>query len=144
MTKSSLQRHRRVIIQPPSIAPIFPVLIHQLLWPMSRRYILSHLHLSKVEGPCIRPPPVELDGIGGILKRAMRSHTDDRQGRGQSATPYHQTTRYFGEESCSRRSYLVRGHRSLRADVCQALSQRSRAGINPLLIQSQNKIADYL
>ena len=35
---------------------------------MSRRYILSHLHLSNVEGPCIRPPPVELDGIGGILE----------------------------------------------------------------------------
>lgn len=25
-------------------------------------------HLSKVEGPCIRPPPVVLDGMGGILK----------------------------------------------------------------------------
>ena len=108
VTDSSLQRHQRATIQPPSIAPIFPVLIHQLLWPMSRRYILNHLHLSKVEGPCIRPPPVELDGIGGILERAMRSHTNDTQRRGQSATPYHQTTRYLGEESCLR-SYSIRG-----------------------------------
>jgi len=30
--------------------------------------IIELLHLSKVEGPCIRPPPVVLDGIGGILK----------------------------------------------------------------------------
>ena len=109
MTDTSMQQHQRVIIQPPSIAPIFPILIHQLLRPMSKRYILNHLHLSKVEGPCIRPPPVELDGIGGILERGMRSHRDSRQAGGQCITPNHQKTRYFDEESCSKRNYQVRG-----------------------------------
>lgn len=82
VTDSSMQQHQMAIIQPPSIAPIFPLLNRQLSWPISRRYALSHLHLSKVEGPCIRPPPVELDGIGGILERAMRSHRNSRQARG--------------------------------------------------------------
>ncbi len=58
-----------MFLQPPSIAPIFPDSFQQ--WHVDEGR--QGTHLSKVEGPCMRPPPVELDGIGGIVDVWMAS-----------------------------------------------------------------------
>ena len=37
--------------------------------------------MSNVEGPCMRPPPVELDGIGGMLREWIVNGDGEEEGR---------------------------------------------------------------